>query len=374
MVTAALWSDADNDGDQDLLITCEWGSVKLLRNVDGKLEDATASSGVANLLGWWNGIAGGDIDADGDIDYAVANFGLNTKYHPTPDSPAVLYYGDFSGDGRMRIVEAKQTADGVLPVRGFSCSSAAIPGVTNKMGYSTPFHNFATKVLDEIYTEESLTEAQRFEVNELRSGVLINDGSGSFEFRPLPALAQVAPSFGLSFCDANGDANLDLYLVQNFFSPQPETGRMHGGVSLLLTGSGDGQFEPVWPEASGLVVTGDGKGLATLAGGEFLVSQNNGEAQLFKPTGDCSERCVLRLVGKSGNPQAIGARADCSFEGTGVGAFEIYAGSGYLSASSPSISVPVGFAGSLAVSVRWPDGSETTHQLPVRGGGEIRQP
>ncbi|MFT5409213.1 MAG: hypothetical protein ACI9NC_001934, partial [Verrucomicrobiales bacterium] len=177
MVTAALWSDADNDGDQDLLITCEWGSVKLLRNVDGKLEDATESSGVANLLGWWNGIAGGDIDADGDIDYAVANFGLNTKYHPTPDSPAVLYYGDFSGDGRMRIVEAKQTADGVLPVRGFSCSSAAIPGVTNKMGYSTPFHNFATKVLDEIYTEESLTEAQRFEVNELRSGVLINDGS-----------------------------------------------------------------------------------------------------------------------------------------------------------------------------------------------------
>ncbi len=374
MVTSALWSDADNDGDADLLVTYEWGPVRLFRNADGKLEDATETSGIADLLGWWNGIAGGDVDADGDIDYAVTNFGLNTKYHPTPEKPAVLYYGDFSGDGQMRIVEAKQTSDGAFPVRGFSCSSAAIPGVSRKMGYSTPFHNFATKVLGEIYTKERLGMALRFEVNELRSGVLVNDGAGGFEFRPLPALAQVAPGFGVSFCDADGDANLDLYMVQNFFGPQPETGRMHGGMSLLLTGRGDGDFVPVWPEASGLIVSGDAKGLATLAGGDFLVSQNNGEVLWFEPTDDGQDRCVLRLIGKAANPQAIGARVVCSFRGSLIGTFEVYAGSAYLCASSPSIAVPLDFAGTLDVSIRWPDGSESEHQIPTGSGGEVSQP
>ncbi|HCV27773.1 MAG TPA: RNA-binding protein [Dehalococcoidia bacterium] len=371
MVTAALWSDVDADGDPDLLVTYEWGPVRLFLNAGGQFKDATTESGVGDLLGWWNGIAGGDVDADGDIDYAVSNFGLNTKYHPTPKKPAVLYYGDFSGDGLNRIVEAKKTSDGTLPVRGFSCSSAAISGISKKMGYKTPFHNFATKMLEEIYPEEKLADAQRFEANELRSGVLLNDGSGKFEFRPLPDLAQVAPGFGLGFCDADGDSFLDLYLVQNFFAPQPETGRMHGGVSLMMSGRGTGEFDPVWPEQSGLVVSGDGKGFAQLADGGFLISQNDGATLKFDPR---DQGCVLRLVGKPGNPSAVGARVSCSFRGDHVGAFEVYAGSGYLSASSASIPVPLELPGTIDVSVRWPDGSESQHQITAPTGGGIRQP
>ena len=36
--------------------------------------------------------------------------------------------------------------------------------------------------------------------------------------------------------DRTGDEFTDLYLVQNFFGPQIETGQMDGGLSLLLTG------------------------------------------------------------------------------------------------------------------------------------------
>ena len=54
--------------------------------------------------------------------------------------------------------------------------------------------------------------------------------------------------------DVNGDGHLDLYLVQNFYGPQRETGRMDGGVSLLLLGDGRGAWQPVWPSESGLVV------------------------------------------------------------------------------------------------------------------------
>ncbi|NIP98799.1 MAG: VCBS repeat-containing protein, partial [Akkermansiaceae bacterium] len=44
MVTDALWSDADADGDPDLLVTTEYGPVKLFRNDDGKLTEATEAA------------------------------------------------------------------------------------------------------------------------------------------------------------------------------------------------------------------------------------------------------------------------------------------------------------------------------------------
>ena len=371
MITGALWSDADKDGDADLLVTHEWGPVKLFKNTNGKFEESPA--GISNLLGWWNGIAGCDVDHDGDIDYAISNFGSNTKYHPNKEKPTVLYFGDFSGDGKMRIVEAKNTADGLQPVRGFSCSSQAIPGIAKKMGNLKPFHNFAIKALDEIYPEERLEKALRLEVNELQSGILLNDGSGNFTFTPLPPLAQASPSFGLQFCDANTDGFPDLYLVQNFYGPQAETGRMHSGLSLLLTGKGDGEFVPVWPEESGLIVSGDAKGLVSLASGEFLVSQNNDSASSFRPAEGLSKPCVLHLIGKGKNAEAIGARVSCSIKNKPAGEFEIYAGSGYLSSSSRALSVPTGSGDKLDLQIRWPDGSESQHSVSPHGDHTIRQ-
>ncbi|MDB4372089.1 VCBS repeat-containing protein, partial [bacterium] len=373
MVTSALWSDVNGDGDSDLLITAEWGPVRWFRNNDGKFTE-NEDSGISSLSGWWNGIVGGDLDHDGDIDYVVSNFGLNTKYHPSTKKPAILYYGDFSGNGERRIVEAKATIKGTLPVRGFSCSSSAIPSVLEKMGSKKPFHNFAIKALDEIYTEARLEKAQRFEVNELRSGAFINDGEGKFAFRALPALAQAAPGFGMSLGDINGDAHLDLYMVQNFFSPQPETGRMHGAMSILMTGRGDGMFDSVWPEKSGLVVPGDAKGLVQFSKGRFLISQNNGETLLFRPNYDRSQQCHIRLIGQSKNRRAIGARISCSLEGVLLGSFEVYGGSGYLSSGTSIISIPHEGEGMIEVKVEWPDGSKSNHQIPAKEGGEIRKP
>ena len=91
LVTSALWSDVNADGWVDLLVTHEWGPVKVFCNQEGQLGDETKESGVGELLGWWNSIAAGDIDADGDLDYAVGNVGLNSKYHASDDHPVLLY-------------------------------------------------------------------------------------------------------------------------------------------------------------------------------------------------------------------------------------------------------------------------------------------
>ena len=54
MVTGALWSDANQDGWVDLLLTLEWGPVKLFLNEGGRLRDATTGAGLEDRTGWWN--------------------------------------------------------------------------------------------------------------------------------------------------------------------------------------------------------------------------------------------------------------------------------------------------------------------------------
>ena len=369
LVTGALWSDADGDGRVDLLVTHEWGPVKLFRNDGGRLVDMTQQAGLADRLGWWNGITGRDLDGDGDVDYVVTNFGLNTKYHASKEKPALLYYGDFDGKGTMRLVEAEFEDKKLFPVRGKSCSTHAMPHLGDK--FST-YKGFAIAELPQIYTPKCLNEAHRFAADTLESGVLLNDGKGHFRFLALPRLAQIAPAFGVVLTEVNGDGVADLYLVNNFFSPQPETGRMDGGLSLLLLGRGDGSFDPVWPDRSGLIVPGDSKGLATTdlnddGWPDFVVGVNDDVLSAFQHNGRSDGRVVaVHLEGPKGNPTAVGARVTAHLSDGSTQTAEIYAGSGYLSQSTTTLTFGLGASRHLKrLKIVWPDGrkSEATEVL-----------
>ncbi len=66
-------ADYDNDGDDDLYVTC-FGPDKLYRNLgNGKFEDVTAKAGVSDPR-FSTGSAWGDYDRDGDLDLFVANY------------------------------------------------------------------------------------------------------------------------------------------------------------------------------------------------------------------------------------------------------------------------------------------------------------
>ncbi|MGK0188931.1 MAG: hypothetical protein ACI9R3_004745 [Verrucomicrobiales bacterium] len=366
LVTSALWTDATGDGKNDLMVTYEWGAVRLYAYSGGMLVDQTEQAGLADLQAWWNGIAGSDVDHDGDMDYAVTNLGLNTKYHASAEKPLHLYYGDFDGSGVMQIIEAEYEEDILYPVRGRSCSSTVMPHLLEKFD---SFSGFAMASVQEIYTPASLESAEGFTATELSSGILINDGSGKFEFRPLPRVAQIAPGFGVIFSDVNGDTHSDLYVVQNFFSPQAETGHMAGGVSQLLLGDGKGSFAPVDAAVSGLMVSGDAKSLVQIdlnADGlkDFIVGVNNAPLEVFLNNGHSGDALpfTVRLSGKPGNLAGVGARVIFTAEGITQVA-EVFAGSGYLSQSSAALA----FSGSPSrIEVRWPDG-ETSVLENVEG-------
>ena len=376
LVTSALWSDVNQDGWVDLLVTHDWGPVKIFQNEKGKLVDASKESGVGELLGWWNSIAAGDIDADGDLDYAVGNVGLNSKYHASEDHPVLLYYGDMDGAGRPKIVEAEYEGKVLYPVRGRSCSSNAMPGLKEKF---PTFKSFAVAPLNDIYGDDTLAKSKKLSANTLESGILINvtkkGGAPKFEFRPLPRLAQISPVFGLAFTSIDGDAYPELYVVQNFFGPQRETGRMNGGVSLLLKNN-EGHFSPIWPDKSHLLVSGDAKAL-TISDlnndglPDFHVSVNAGMAMVFEanPKQMNSEQFLcLQLKGGAGNIDASGARVSLSGKSFPTVTQQVSSGGGYLSQSSPRLFFPVGSLKgedlkALEVQVHWPSGKKSTSKV-----------
>jgi len=268
LVTSAVWSDADGDGRLDLLVTVEWGPVKLFRNERAGLVERTREAGLSLRTGWWNAIAAGDIDGDGDIDYVVGNQGLNTQYKASLEQPELLFYGNLDGSGTRQLLEAYFVGDLAYPHRGLDALSQAMPSLKEKF---SSFHQFAGAAIEGISSMDRLRQCHRREANTLESGVLVNNGKAVFEFVPLPSLAQIAPARDVALADFNGDGKLDLVIAQNDFSPQRETGRMDGGVSLLLFGDGKGGFEPVWPNKSGVVVAGEAK--------RAFVTDSNGDGR-----------------------------------------------------------------------------------------------
>ena len=363
MVTSAIFCDVNGDSWDDLLITYEWGPVRYYQNDNGKFFDRTIESGLNDRLGWFNSISAGDIDNDGDIDFVIGNFGFNTKYKATLKKPELLYYGDFEGAGKKNIVEAKYENNICLPRRGLSCSSNAMPIVKDKF---PTYHDFAISSVQDIYTEALLSSADKLIVNELASGVLINEqnigGEVVFKFYPLPRIVQVSPVFGSSLCDVNGDGNIDLFVVQNFSGPQRETGYMHGGIGQLLLGDGKGFFQPISADISGIKISGDattltshdfnGDGMV-----DFLVGVNDDNYKLFINQGE-KRTLKIRLPDYPKGRNFAGSKIKIHYNDGSVQLHQSIIGGGYLSQSAPII-----FVGDKAnvkkIIVKWSDGLES---------------
>ncbi|MEM7234546.1 MAG: CRTAC1 family protein, partial [Planctomycetota bacterium] len=353
-----------DDGDADLLLTLEWGPVKVFVNADSRLSDDSSSAGTAERRGWWNAITAADIDSDGDTDYVVLNVGLNTKYgRPSDAKPALLYAGNVDGSGNRRLIEAKSAKSGEQPVRGLSCSRHAMPSV----GEECPtFRDFASKLLDQIYTPESLAGSTRLHANHFASGVYVNDGAGRLTWREFPTEAQLSPGYGTVALDTDADGWIDLHAVQNLYTREPETGLWRGGFGFTMGTAKDG-LAPRSVTTTGLLVDGDGKGLAVAdldsdGRPDLVATQNNGPLVALRHGKTTEVMVALRLKGPRGNLDGVGAKVDWIFEDGRKLRHEISAGSGYLSQSSPA--AYVGRTAELRrVEVTWPDGKTT--QLDV---------
>lgn len=338
MVTDALWTDVDGDGKLDLMVAGELMPITVFLNKGSHLEKMT-DSGLENHLGWWNSLAAGDFDSDGDMDYVAGNMGANNYYHPSAERPVKIYAKDFDNNKSIdpvTITYFKDQENKYIPVPAHYWDDLFGQSPMFRRKYER-YKEYARVTETDLFTPEELEGVTILQGNYDRSSYIENLGNGKFKIHELPLLAQIAPVNGMVVDDINGDGNPDVLMVGNDYGNEVFSGRYDAMTGLVLMGDGKGSFEPVRSLESGFVVPGDAKSMAilTMADGKTIyLSTQNRSAMKIHSALNPSPGKVFKV------PAGIHTLI-LELENGKTRKIEIFNRSGFLSNSGGIISLPV---------------------------------
>lgn len=278
----------DNDKKPDLIIAGDWMPIRIFKNTGTTLSEITDNTGLRELTGFWRSVATADIDHDGDIDIVAGNIGLNNSFHINSQQPAELIAKDFDGNGIMENMFCYYIKDNDGKYKlssGISRNEWAeqMPSIKKRFGQNS---SYAKATMDEIFTAEIMDKAIVLKCNEVRSGYFQNDGKGKFTFHAFPLIVQEAPVNAILYTDVDDDGNNDIVLGGNEYQSAAMPGRYDASYGLCLKGDGKGNFEPLSPAMSGLIIDGDVKDLKLIKTGKqekiVIAAINNESLKAFK--------------------------------------------------------------------------------------------
>jgi len=341
MVTDAIWSDVDLDGQVDLVIVGELMAITIFKNNNGEFSEIE-NTGLENKFGWWNSIVSGDFDQDGDSDFVIGNMGVNNPYNLSEEMPVKVYAKDFDNNGSVDPVTFAyyKGKDGE-----FNSFPSHFWG--DLYGQSTLFRRkfelykaYALSTEQNLFTPEEKADALVLTGNYDNSAYVENLGNGKFQIKSLPRIAQIGPVNGLVSSDFDQDGFLDVALIGNDYGNEIFIGKLDAQIGLILRGDGNGGFAPLRVGESGFLVPGDGKALVSLAsvkGTNLLIaSQNRGEIKAFQ-----SEKFAKRSIKPGLDIMAV----VFDFGNGKTQRVDATLGKGFLSQPSREILIPLGTKG-----------------------------
>ncbi len=278
MVTDAIWTDFDQDGREDLIVIGEWMSPQFFRNNKGKLENISGKILDKKLNGLWQSIVPFDINNDGQMDYLLGNWGLNTKFAASAEFPLKMYYSDFDNNGSTETIVAYAKNEKYYPANGLDELVGQLSYLRKKF---PAYKDFAGKTIENIFEKEALEKAKLLEVHTMASGYLLNQ-DGKFTFKPFRNALQVAPILAFLKADFNKDSQEEVLVAGNYFGVTPYHGRFDALAGNIITKNGE-ILEGV---EIGLNLTQKSVrslDIISFSGNDYLmVSLNNGKPEFYK--------------------------------------------------------------------------------------------
>jgi hypothetical protein len=247
-VKNAVWSDMDNDGDNDLLLSLEWDGIVAFINNKGRFEKKY----ITDKKGWWNFTLPVDVDGDGDLDLIAGNLGLNNRLKVSDQHPVKLYYNDYDNNGKKEQVLTYYLGGKEIPFATKDELVKQIPELKKKYLYA---EDFAKASLTQIFKKDKLDKASVFTANYFSNSVLINNGNWNFTLKELPWQAQLTPYRDAEIVDINDDDKPDILLAGNFYPNNIQMGEYDADYGTVLINDGKGNFS--YSMLSGLSVKGE---------------------------------------------------------------------------------------------------------------------
>ena len=416
----ACAADYDNDGFTDLFVTNAFGRNVLYRNNgNSTFTDVTSKASIGDDPKHWStGCAWADYDNDGYVDLFVAGYvDLDLNNLPDPGTNQYCRYRGLPVNCGPRGLKGARDYLYHNNGNGTFTEVSAKAGVEDKPGYygmGCVWSDFDNDGLVDLYVANDSTPNYLYHNNgngtftdiAFDFGAAVNedgreqasmgvdagdyDGDGYFDifttnfvddystlyhndsgkgFSDVSNRAGVAApgwnflKWGTGFVDFDNDGRPDIFVANGHIYPEIEGkgfGQTFGQRNQLFENQGNGQFAEVREETlEKIAKVSRGAAFADLDGdGRVDVVVNNLDDRptmlLNKSVG--GNWIELKLVGRTVNKDAIGARATIS-AGDKKQVAEVRAGHSYLSQSDLKLHFGLGNAKSIeSIEVRWPGG------------------
>jgi hypothetical protein len=416
--------DYDNDGWADLYVSAVLGPGKLFHNRQGRFQEVTARAGLHGGARWGTGCAWLDYDRDGLLDLYVAGY---VRYRSLKDdlpcyvrkerrsycvpsayegTSGVLYRNvdgarfeeatsaaglQDAGQKALGVVTAELNDDGWTDLL---VANDTVPNrlFVNRRGH---FEEAATGAGLAFGPSGKARAGMGIDVADWRNdgrqtvalthfaresiGCFVQSTPGEISFTDEADVAGVAgPSapylgFGLRFLDVDNDGYQDLCAVNGHIRDdieELEPDQRFAQPALLFMNQGGRRFTEVGL-TSGPPFTVAAVRRALASGDldrdgrlDLVVTRNGGKAEIWRnETPDPGHWLSLRLIGKDGNRDAIGARVVLQ-AGPVRQTQWVRSGGSYLAESDRRLHFGLGSATQVnELTVRWPSGASQSYPV-----------
>lgn len=411
--------DYNNDGFEDLFITC-WGQNILYRNNgDGTFTDVTKEAGLLSpQTRFGSGCTFVDYDRDGRLDLFVSNYVVfdpksvpraggsgSCNYYDVPVScgPRGLPYGRHSlyhnnSDGTFTDVTESSGIGRVAGGYGLTAVAADLDNDGWPDIYvacdSTPSLFFRNNH-DGTFTEQAIESGVALSEDGMEQAgmglavgdfncdgnlhiikthfshdtcsVYLNHGKGNFSDATQQSGLAVETRFvswGVGIADLDNDGNPDVFWVTGGIYPEADKKVPTAPWKtprVLFRNLGKGRFEELTGQGPAIDGLHCSRGCAF---GDFdndgdvdvlIVNQNEPPCLLRNDLAGNNHWIKIKLTGVKSNRSAIGARVTARY-GDKVQAQEVLSQSSYLSVNDSRLHFGLGPVSSVDITIRWPLG------------------
>jgi len=231
-------TDVNNDKTPDLIVVGHWMPIAIFINKNNRLELQTDNH-LNRSNGWWNTIKAADFDNDGDIDFVVGNWGLNTRLKASKKEPVQVYRNDFDDNGTTEAL-VTYYAQGKKTLFSSKDELTKQLPVLNKKVLS--YKAFAQTDFLKLFSKEKIKNANKKQVFELATCYFENTGQGFFTKKKLPFMAQISSVNTLFLYDFNHDGFFDILIAGNGPEISTQLGKLDALHGLILINNQHGYF------------------------------------------------------------------------------------------------------------------------------------